>query len=227
METIVGRKIEKAELDRASSSPNPELIVVNGRRRVGKTHLIREHLGDQIAFEITGLHNEPLKRQLENFSNRLTSHAGTVQVQPKSWIQAFEQLKQFLRSRKSKRKPVIFFDEFPWLATRRSGFLAAFEEFWNTFGSRGSNLVCVICGSAASWMINKVLNSKGGLHNRTTGRILLQPFTLSETNDFLIHNKVKLSNFQVAQLYMAMGGIPQYLQRAQRGRSKRPMHQHV
>ncbi len=156
---------------------------------------------------------------MENFAIRLASHAGVKNEQPTSWIQAFEQLKQFLQSRKSKKKTVIFLDEFPWLATRRSGFLAAFEEFWNTFGSRDSRLVCVICGSAASWMINKVLNSKGGLHNRTTSRILLQPFTLCETSDFLIHNRVKLNEFQVTQLYMAVGGIPHYLQRAQRGKS--------
>ena len=149
MATVVGRQVEKAELDRIAISPNPELVVVYGRRRVGKTYLVREHLGDQICFEITGLHNEPLKRQLENFANCLRTHTRAAKEQPTSWIQAFAQLKKFLQSRKSKKKTVIFFDEFPWLATRRSGFLAAFEEFWNTFGSRDSGLACVICGSAA------------------------------------------------------------------------------
>ncbi|MDB2687158.1 ATP-binding protein [Mariniblastus sp.] len=219
MASIVGRKREKEELDRIFKSPNPELIVVYGRRRVGKTFLIREHFGNQISFEITGLHNEPLKRQLESFANRLASHSGAAKERPTSWIQAFEQLRQHLQFIKSKKRMVIFFDEFPWLATRRSGFLAAFEEFWNTFGSRDSRLVCVICGSAASWMINRVLNSKGGLHNRTTSRILLLPFSLAETNDFLIHNKVKLTKSQITQLYMAVGGIPHYLQRVQRGKS--------
>ena len=216
---IIGRRTEITELERVANSPNPELVVIYGRRRVGKTHLIREHFGEATAFEITGLHNEPMHRQLENFAHRLASHSGTKKEQPTSWIGAFEQLKKYLKSRKTKKKTILFFDEFPWLATRRSGFLAAFEEFWNTYGTRDAKLACVICGSAASWMINKVLNSKGGLHNRTTSRILLQPFSLAETSDFLRHNKVKLNPFQVAQLYMAVGGIPHYLQHVQRGKS--------
>ncbi|HQZ67794.1 MAG TPA: hypothetical protein PLY87_22040 [Planctomycetaceae bacterium] len=135
------------------------------------------------------------------------------------WLQAFEQLKAWLSKTKAKGKRVLFFDEFPWLASRRSGFLSAFEAFWNTFASRDPSLVCVICGSAASWMIQKVINSKGGLHNRATSQIRLKPFTLAETRRYLLSRKIGLPDFQIAQLYMAIGGVPHYLQRLEPGQS--------
>ena len=216
---VVGRASEKAELDRALASSYAELIAVYGRRRVGKTYLIREYLSPSIVFELTGLHNETLSRQLENFSLRLADRTKKKQPAPTSWLEAFNQLKTYLRRQKKKRKRVLFFDEFPWLATRRSGFLAAFEEFWNTYASRDKKLVCVICGSAASWMINRVVNAKGGLHNRTTSTIRLEPFTLGETKSYLISQGVKLNDFQIAQLYMVLGGIPHYLQQVKKGRS--------
>lgn len=220
MSKIIGRNNEKRELDRVMRSTQAELVVVYGRRRVGKTFLIRQHLNESIAFELTGLHNESLLRQLESFAIRfrLASNEPDFPV-PASWLEAFESLKQWLRTQRSKRKRVLFFDEFPWLASRRSGFLSAFEEFWNTFASCDPRIVCVICGSAASWMIRKVVNSRGGLHNRATSRIRLEPFTLAETKSFLQHRDVELPDFQIAQLYMALGGIPHYLQRIEPGKS--------
>lgn len=118
-----------------------------------------------------------------------------------------------------KERKVVFFDEFPWINTPRSGFLAAFENFWNSWASRQNNLVVIICGSAATWMIQKVINNRGGLHNRVTRRIRLLPFTLKETEAFLKGRKINLNRYQVLQLYMAMGGIPQYLKEIERGES--------
>jgi uncharacterized protein len=115
-------------------------------------------------------------------------------------------------------KHVLFFDELPWLASKRSGFLEAFGYFWNTWASRQS-LVVVICGSAASWMIQNVVNNRGGLHNRITQRIFLEPFTLAETEQYLMGRHMRFSRYQIVQLYMAMGGIPHYLQAIQPGRS--------
>ena len=219
MTKVVGRSIEKAEIDRVMNSENPELLVVYGRRRVGKTFLIREHLKKEIVFELTGLHNETMPRQLDNFARAMKRHFGGGNRCPESWLAAFDQLKEQLGRTKSNGKCVLFFDEFPWLATRRSGFLAAFEEFWNTFASRHPGIVCVICGSAASWMIRNVINNKGGLHNRTTARIRLEPFTLGETRQYLKQRHIKLTDFQVAQLYMVLGGIPHYLQQIEKGKS--------
>lgn len=216
---VIGRIREKAELDRAISSGQPELVAIYGRRRVGKTYLIREYLNDRLVFELSGLHNQTLSRQLENFALRFSEVGGTTDERPKSWLAAFTMLRRYLSKRRSKQKYVLFFDEFPWLATRRSGFVAAFEEFWNSFGSRDKRMVCVICGSAASWMIKNIVNSKGGLHNRTTSSIRLEPFSLAETKKFLLSRGIKLNDFQVAQLYMAVGGIPHYLQQIKKGKS--------
>ncbi|MEZ6058950.1 MAG: ATP-binding protein [Planctomycetaceae bacterium] len=219
MAAVIGRDSEKAELDRALVSGQPELIAVYGRRRVGKTFLIREYLANAICFELTGLHNETLPRQLENFSRRLREQTGADEPVPQSWLEAFGQLRGFLSNQRSKQKRVLFFDEFPWLAGRRSGFLSAFEEFWNSFASRDSGIVCIICGSAASWMITKVINAKGGLHNRATATLRLEPFTLAETKEYLQHRRVSLTDLQITQLYTVLGGIPHYLQRVKRGQS--------
>jgi len=216
---VIGRDDEKKELDRLLASASAELVVVYGRRRIGKTFLIRQHLKSQLILELAGLHNESLARQLENFAIQLKAHSGKSNEIPTSWLQAFEQLKAWLSKTKAKGKRVLFFDEFPWLAGRRSGFLSAFEAFWNTFASRDPSLVCVICGSAASWMIQRVINSKGGLHNRATSQIRLKPFTLAETKRYLESRKIELPDFQIAQLYMAIGGVPHYLQRLERGQS--------
>ena len=219
MSEVIGRESEKAELDRLMKSSLPELVVVYGRRRVGKTFLIRQQLAGSIVFELTGLHNETLSRQLENFSIQLSQYCRQEMPPVQSWLQAFGQLQTWLAKDRSKKRRVLFFDEFPWLATRRSGFLSAFESFWNKFASRDRRLVCVICGSAAAWMIQHVLNSKGGLHNRATARMRLLPFSLSETRQFLNYRGIKLPDFQIAQLYMAIGGVPHYLQRLEPGKS--------
>jgi uncharacterized protein len=218
-ELIVGRESERKELDRVLQSTRPELLVVFGRRRVGKTFLVRQHYHGKIVFEISGLHHENTPRQLENFSNRFRQATHRETPAPKTWLAAFEQLKSFLNDNATGQKRVIFFDEFPWLATQRSGFLSAFEEFWNGFAVQRSDLLCVVCGSAASWMIQKILSSKGGLHNRATARIRLMPFHLAETRAFLRRFRVDLPDFQIAQLQMVLGGIPHYLQHVEAGQS--------
>ncbi len=219
IDLIVGRESERRELDRVLRSPRSELVVVFGRRRVGKTFLVRQHYQGKIVFEITGLHHENTQRQLENFSNRLRQATRRDAPIAKTWLAAFEQLKAYLRKNKSGRKQVVFFDEFPWLATQKSGFLSAFEEFWNGFALQRSDILCVVCGSAASWMIQKILSSKGGLHNRATSRIRLLPFHLHETRSFLQRLRIDLPDIQIAQLQMVLGGIPHYLQHAEAGHS--------
>lgn len=219
---VIGREAEKRTLSDALTSADAELVAVYGRRRVGKTFLVREFLRDKIVFELSGLHGEPMHRQLENCANSLRQslRLGLVST-PSSWLEAFEQIKALIPSTTGplSRKQVLFFDEFPWLATRRSGFLAAFEAFWNNFASRRNDLVVIICGSAASWMIDKVIGSRGGLHNRTTARIRLEPFSLREMREYLEHRGVKLDDYQIALLYMAVGGIPQYLNQIKPGQS--------
>ncbi len=220
MAIIIGREDEKNLLDSIISSEEPELVAVYGRRRVGKTFLIRNFFEKQLCFEFSGIHNAALQQQLENFSQALSSASRSLSFnQPKTWIQALGQLKEYLAPVIKKERKVIFFDEFPWVNTPRSGFLQAFENFWNVWASRQKNLVVIMCGSAAAWMLQKVINNRGGLHSRVTKKIRLLPFTISEVEAYLKSRKINLDRYQTLQLYMAMGGIPQYLKEIQTGES--------
>ncbi|MEO6978017.1 MAG: ATP-binding protein, partial [Mucilaginibacter sp.] len=217
---VIGRTEEKALLQKIEKSGEPELLAIYGRRRIGKTYLIRNGFSQRLAFEFSGTHNATLNQELESFSLALTNVGGGLQLaKPNSWIQAFQMLIQYLTPLIIKERKVIFFDEFPWINTPRSGFLPAFENFWNSWASKKDNLVVVICGSAASWMIKKVINNRGGLHNRVTRRIRLLPFTVAETAQYLKARKIKLDKYQVLQIYTAIGGIPQYLKEIEPGHS--------
>lgn len=220
MKELIGRETEKRILLDTLGSGEAELVAVYGRRRVGKTFLIRQVYQESIVFEISGIHHGDLREQLENFTFCLKRTAPLpTDVIPRSWIAAFDLLSRYLSPLLTNQKKVIFFDEFPWMNSRRSGFLAAFENFWNSWASRQKNLIIVLCGSAASWMIKNVVNNKGGLHNRISQRIRLLPFSLKETESYLRYRRVKLDHYQIIQLYMVMGGIPQYLKEIRPGQS--------
>jgi len=222
MKDIVGRIAEQEILAQKLETGKPELIAIYGRRRVGKTYLVRTFYKDLLSFEMTGIHNASLKDQLKNFSlslGRAIKSAAPPAI-PADWIQAFDELDRYLLDALPVNKPIVlFFDEFPWLQTPKSNFLKAFEHWWNSAGTKRANLKVVICGSAASWMIDKIVNNRGGLHNRLTQTIRLLPFTLGETGAYLHHIGVRLEPYQVLQLYMAIGGVPYYLQHIRPGES--------
>ena len=221
MEHIIGRKEEIHLLEDSLKAKGAGLIAVYGRRRVGKTFLIHTYFQDRLAFELTGMYGASLKAQLLQFSKAMQTATGSALSlkPPENWVEAFHALEQSLEGRSKAKKWVIFLDEFPWLDSRKSGFLSAFEHFWNTWASRQPNLLVVICGSAASWMIRNIVNNKGGLHNRITQKLRLLPFTLSETDAYLKSLGCKLDRYQVLQIYMAFGGIPQYLKNVGKGSS--------
>lgn len=206
---IAGRDREKAILEQLAESPDAELLAVYGRRRVGKTFLITRHFG-KFAFEFTGTKDISAKQQLANFATAL----GTKEI-PTTWQEAFLLLRKKLERSKSGNKQVVFLDELPWIASRKSGFLPAFDHFWNSWGSRQGNLLIIICGSAAAWMIKRVIHDKGGLHGRVTRTMELAPFTLRETHEYLRARKFPNNWFQTLELYMALGGVPHYLHLAQ------------
>ncbi len=215
---VIGRKEEEVILQRALRTRRSELVVVYGRRRIGKTYLIRNLCSEHLCLEWSGMHRGAFGDQLKNFHKALSAKRKGVPL-PEDWIEAFEQLGRYLNGLRSKKKKVIFIDEFPWLDGRRSRFLPAFSNFWNSYASKRDDLVVVICGSAASYMIDNVINDKGGLHNRITQRIHLRPFDLHETELLLRQNKVRLTRYDILQLYMAMGGVPYYLQMVEPGES--------
>ena len=218
---IIGRTSEKDILKQLLLSKQAELLAVYGRRRVGKTFLIRTFFEENIAFELTGILGGSFREQLENFAVTLTNFSkSTIPVGvPDNWIQAFQLLKLYIESTNSSKKQVIFIDEFPWLDSRKSGFLSAFDHFWNSWASRRDNIIVVICGSAASWMIQNIIGNRGGLHNRITQRIRLQSFSLKETELYLKSKSINLDKYQILQVFMVMGGIPHYLRDIRKGQS--------
>jgi AAA+ ATPase superfamily predicted ATPase len=220
-EEVIGRGDEKAILDSIVSSSTASLTAVYGRRRVGKTYLIRTYLKKQVLWNYSGVHNVSTEVQLEEFAKSLSTQLNNniALPIPANWFAALDVLKTLVAPKLRRKKNVIFFDEFPWMQTSKSNFLPAFENFWNSWASLQNNLAVIICGSAASWMIKNVVRNRGGLHNRITHKIPLQPFTLHETAQFLLHKKINLSQYQITQLYMAMGGIPHYLNQIKGGLS--------
>jgi predicted AAA+ superfamily ATPase len=219
--SITGRIAEQKILAARLLTPEPELIAIYGRRRVGKTYLVRSFCKEALVFEFTGIHEAIMKTQLENFSQalQLATKSAMALAIPANWLQAFVMLGTYLNSLPSDKPAVIFFDEFPWIETHKSGFLQAFDHWWNTFASKKYHFKVIICGSAASWMIDKVINNRGGLHNRVTQTIRLLPFTLGETQVYLQNKGVALDLYSQLQLYMAMGGVPHYLRNINPGES--------
>lgn len=206
---IIGRKREIALLNSFIESDEAEFIAIYGRRRVGKTYLVKSLLHNDFIFYMTGLANSDLKKQLENFTDAFSlyfSTKGTV----KNWFEAFALLRDEL-SKSRKNKKIIFIDELPWFDTARSDFVSALEHFWNSWASDDSTVKLIVCGSATSWMMNKLINNKGGLHNRVTHQIKLSPFTLSECEEYLKAKNFAMDRFEIAQFYMVFGGIPYYL----------------
>jgi uncharacterized protein len=221
MEIIIGREVEIRILKETLISPRSELVAMYGRRRVGKTYLIETVFEKEMVFSLTGTQDVNLERQLENFTETLieTFNLPTDTPTPPNWLKAFRRLIDCLKTHVSDTKKVIFLDELPWFDTPKSGFLPAFDHFWNSWATKQKNIVVVICGSAASWMIQNIVRHKGGLHNRLTRRIRLMPFNLYETEKFLRNQYVNLDRYQIIQLYMATGGIPQYLSDIKPGES--------
>lgn len=209
---IIGRKEELLTLAKVLQSPEAELVAVTGRRRIGKTFLVTSAYQEHFIFDMIGVQNGLLEAQLQNFTDQLELYTKPdfPLKAPANWAEAFRMLRNYIQNKAFETKKVLFFDELPWLAGQKSGFLEAFGYFWNSWAVR-QNLVIVICGSAASWMIQQVVNDKGGLHNRITKHLHLEPFTLAETEAFLQSREVFFDRYQITQIYMAMGGVPHYL----------------
>ena len=219
MGQFIGRENEIKQLRERFESQSPELVVVYGRRRVGKTFLIRQAFDNRFDFYLTGLYKKSMRRQLENFANALSDYSGEDVETPKDWYAAFRMLKNYLLGISRPGKLVVFLDEIPWMETRKSDFVSALESFWNGWGSGESNLLLILCGSATSWITKKVFSNKGGLFNRDTDRIFLEPFTLKETEEFLDRRQICLTRKDIAECYMIMGGIPYYLDKIEKGMS--------
>ena len=215
---LIGRKTEQQELLRAFNSEYSEFVAVTGRRRVGKTFLVRETFNYQFTFQHSGLAGQDTRSQLRAFRASLLKSGMKKCKVPVNWFEAFFLLSEFLDSRQEGKK-VVFIDELPWMDASRSNFVAALEHFWNGYASARKDVLLIVCGSATSWIINKVFRNHGGLHNRVTYRIHLAPFTLCECAQYAQSLHLTMSEYDVLEAYMVMGGVPFYWSQLERGKS--------
>ena len=220
---IISRESEVAILTQLLSSNRPEFLAVYGRRRVGKTFLIRNYFASKniIFFDAIGAKDASLKEQVKHFTQEIgrVFYNGIRLEAGKNWDEAFKLLTDAIGGIRGKTKIVLFFDEIPWMATKNSKFLQSLDYYWNQHWSKDGRVKLIICGSSASWIIEKIINNKGGLHNRLTHSIYLQPFNLYQTKEFLEHLSIKLNHKQLVEIFMAMGGVPYYLSKLERGLS--------
>ena len=207
---LIGRKEEIAKLRRAYDSDQSEFIAVYGRRRIGKTYLIRNFFEDKFTFQYSGIFKAGNKQQLKVFYQSLIEQGlEPTEEAPKDWFDAFFMLQHLIMKSDASRK-VIFLDELPWMDARNSRFIPAFEHFWNGWASTRKDIILVICGSATSWIINKIFRNKGGLYNRVTYKLKLQQFSLRECEELAVSLKLPLNRNMILEGYMALGGIPYY-----------------
>ena len=225
---MIGRKEEVRTLNDRYNNDEAEFVAVYGRRRVGKTYLVNETFKDRITFRHAGLSpvemsesegNSPLQKQLKHFYNSLLLHGMKKSKCPSDWLEAFFMLEMFLQSMDNGSKQLVFIDELPWLDTSKSGFITGLEAFWNNWACHRHNFMLVVCGSATSWIVDKLINNHGGLYNRLTCEIKLSPFTLCECEEFFEEKHISMSRYDIVQSYMIFGGIPYYLNYFQNGLS--------
>ena len=206
---LIGRNKEQRELIEAYRATESKFVVVYGRRRVGKTYLVRQTFKDKFTFAHSGQANAKLNEQLFGWCASLKDAGMVIAKMPKSWLEAFELLKEHIRGSKAEKK-VVFIDELPWLDTPKSRFINALEFFWNGWASGRDDVLLIVCGSASSWIVNKIFKNHGGLHNRATNQIYLKPFTLNECEQYSHSLKLNYTRMDVLEAYSVMGGIPYY-----------------
>jgi uncharacterized protein len=218
---MIGRREQIQLMQDALKLKKSSFIAITGRRRVGKTHLVREIYSQHFCFSVTGIQNGTMGMQLANFVQKINEYQ--EETAPKSyvknWHDAFLLLKNYLKSLPKNKKQVIFIDELPWIATAKSGFIQLLAHLWNDYLSYEKHFILVVCGSATSWITNKIINDKGGFHNRVTIPIHLKPFTLAETKLFFKYKNIQFTDTGIAEIYMTLGGLPYYLEQIKKGES--------
>ena len=211
-EVLIGREAEQDQLRRCMESQRSEFVIVYGRRRVGKTFLVRRFFNNNFTFCYVGARNFTYREQLANFAAAI-KECGKQSVTPRlnNWIDAFEAVKELIAARPREERKVLFFDEMPWIDNAKQSFVKALENFWNGWVAGRDDIVLIACGSSTSWMVDKLVMNRGGLHNRITATINLKPFTLHETEAYLQHRGISWDRYTILQCYMVMGGVPYYL----------------
>lgn len=212
MNEIIGREEETKLLKQYAQSGKAEFIALYGRRRVGKTFLINSTFGESFTFSMTGVLEGNKAAQIHAFGDAMDLYGNPLEKRPEDWYEAFQMLRYLLTERMSKDKRcIVFIDELPCFDTRQSDFTNALGYFWNSWASLQNSLMLIVCGSATSWMMENIIDSHGGLHDRITHEMHLKEFTLRETEQYLKASGFQWDRLLTLQTYMTFGGIPYYL----------------
>lgn len=227
-ELIIARKEEQRVLQSLKNENTAQFLAVYGRRRVGKTFLIREFFEDSFSFKHTALSPLELKdinpdalykAQLAEFKKSLVRYGHNNDNPIADWFEAFDRLRELIESKRTREKAIVFIDEMPWLDTPRAGFISALEHFWNDYGSGKHNLLLIVCGSSTTWMLDKLIHNQGGLYGRTTKEMHIHPFTLSECEEYYKSRGIMMDRYDILQSYMILGGVAYYMSYMEKGRS--------
>ena len=215
---LIGRELETKELRDIYNSDESSFVAIYGRRRIGKTYLINELFEHDFTFRHAGIYKGTKPEQLYAFSASLKEFGYKITEKINNWYEAFENLKDLIKNSDQKKK-IIFFDEIAWMYTKGSNFIKALENFWNGWACARKDIMLIICSSATSWIINNIIHSKGGLYNRITAQIHLQPFTLQECEKYSEYKNLALTKKQITEVYMIIGGVPYYWTLFKKGQS--------
>lgn len=211
MRTLIGRSNEQSRLRKRYESGKSEFIAIFGRRRVGKTFLVKSLFGSDFAFYASGIQGGDAARQIDNFNEEIANFGGASLLAAVSWAGAFENLNKLIAALPKKGKKVVFLDEISWMGSPDTSFISALDHFWNRWMSSRGDVLLIVCGSATSWIMDNIVNNTGGLHNRLTDQIQLSPFTLGECEEYFRETGIPLPRYQILESYMVFGGIPYYL----------------
>jgi AAA+ ATPase superfamily predicted ATPase len=205
MKKFVGRKFEWSRLTAIGVAKEPSILIVYGRRRIGKTELLEQVYANRSILKFEGIQGKSQKDQITHVLWQLSEYTNNpliCKLQLNSWVEFFKLIYDQL----TEGSWTIYFEEIQWLADYQEGLITELKFAWDNYFRNKEGVLLVLCGSAPSFMINQVLHSKS-LYNRSQHELRLKEFSLVEAADYL-SNK---SQREVMDAYLTVGGIPEYL----------------
>ena len=214
---FIGREKELSILEDLSTYRSASLAVIRGRRRVGKSALVKEFAKDKVFLSFSGLpptEEMTAQDQRDNFVDQLCAQTKIAKPDGSNWFNLFLALSQEI----SKKKTVILLDEISWMADGDPTFLPKLKSAWDDVFSEKSQLVLVLCGSVSSWIEKNILSSTG-FFGRIVSQITLAEFSLSESIELLASQDFTGGLFEKMMLLSITGGVPWYIELLGRGGS--------
>jgi hypothetical protein len=206
---FLGREGELNRLSRLKRLKKASLVVIKGRRRVGKSTLVQEFAKGKRFISLSGLPPSPgmgAQRQREEFAGQVCSQLKLPRVDFSTWSDAFRFLGMHIRD----QELIVLFDEISWMGGLDPGFLGSLKTWWDQEGCAMQGLVLILCGSISTWIEKNILHSTGFV-GRITLVLHVQPLSLPESVLFLRKKGFLGSTYEMLKILSVTGGIPWYL----------------